>query len=406
MAQLVKHLKQSIIADGPDPNQVNPSDWNASHVFSGGALGSLLMRDTGDATYGASWIATVAAGGLLISNGVGAVPSWLASAAAGGLLISTGVGAVPSWLASVATGSVLVSNGIGALPTWTASLTLGGSLTVGGLLTATGFGTHILSGSGIGANVLRLQNSLAGATNMAEFDFGNDVSTASGVIVACSSTYTPNLYLKPNGIGLIANGAGGLNLSAASAPITFWTTNAERMRIQNDGSVLINATASGFSPQLAITTDMSTHNAVVILNVSAGNSGFFELFLNSAGGTAGTIAHSGATSVQYNTTSDARLKDDHGRATDLLALRAVVVHDFTWKADGIRDRGVFAQDTHALYPRAVSPGDDDTTESGALAHPWMTDYSKFVPDLIVGWQQHEATIAALRAELLALKGQN
>jgi hypothetical protein len=34
----------------------------------------------------------------------------------------------------------------------------------------------------------------------------------------------------------------------------------------------------------------------------------------------------------------------------------------------------------------------------------MTDYSKFVADLIVGWQQHDAEIADLRAALAALKG--
>jgi hypothetical protein len=108
--------------------------------------------------------------------------------------------------------------------------------------------------------------------------------------------------------------------------------------------------------------------------------------------------------VSYGTSSDARLKTDHGRAADLAALRALVVHDFTWTADGTRDRGIFAQEAHALFPRAVSPGTDARTETGQLARPWMTDYSKFVADLIVGWQQHDAEIADLRAALAALKG--
>jgi hypothetical protein len=85
-------------------------------------------------------------------------------------------------------------------------------------------------------------------------------------------------------------------------------------------------------------------------------------------------------------------------------LRAVVVHDFTWKADGVGDRGIFAQDAHAHYPHAIVEGSDDRTASGDLARPWMTDYSKFVPDLIVGWQQHDAAIAELRAALAAAKG--
>ena len=35
----------------------------------------------------------------------------------------------------------------------------------------------------------------------------------------------------------------------------------------------------------------------------------------------------------------------------------------------IRDRGVFAQEAHALYPRAVAAGTDETTDGGDLAHP-------------------------------------
>jgi hypothetical protein len=35
----------------------------------------------------------------------------------------------------------------------------------------------------------------------------------------------------------------------------------------------------------------------------------------------------------------------------------------------------------------------------------MTDYSKFVPDLIVGWQQHDAALTALRARLAAATGE-
>jgi hypothetical protein len=34
----------------------------------------------------------------------------------------------------------------------------------------------------------------------------------------------------------------------------------------------------------------------------------------------------------------------------------------------------------------------------------MTDYSKFVPDLIVGWQHHDAALDEIRAQLATLKG--
>jgi hypothetical protein len=128
------------------------------------------------------------------------------------------------------------------------------------------------------------------------------------------------------------------------------------------------------------------------------------LFVNSAGTPAGSIQHNAVATVAYNTASDARLKTDHGRATDCAPLRALVIHDFTWTADGARDRGIFAQEAIALFPRAVTRGGDETTDAGHLARPWMTDYSKFMPDVIVGWQQHDAAIAELRAAVAALHG--
>jgi hypothetical protein len=176
------------------------------------------------------------------------------------------------------------------------------------------------------------------------------------------------------------------------------------MRITPIGIVAINSTNPINSAQFGVYIDGAGGSPVGLLvqNVTA-SLGYFTQWVNNVGGIAGQIQQTGPTSCAYQTTSDARLKHDDGRAADLAALRAVVIHDFTWKADGIRDRGVFAQEAHALYPRAVSPGTDDTTDDGHLKQPWMTDYSRFVPDLIVGWQQHDAELAELRA-LLTTEG--
>jgi hypothetical protein len=187
--------------------------------------------------------------------------------------------------------------------------------------------------------------------------------------------------------------------SAAFLP--FLTANAERVRITATGELLINSAVNAGSAHLLIVTDQA-HTGFLIQNMNPANAMTLQYFMNSAGGGCGSITQTGATSCAFNTGSDARLKDDAGRANDVAALRAVVIHDFAWKADGVRDRGVFAQEAHALFPRAVTPGDDETTDDGSLAHPWQTDYSKFVPDLIVGWQQHDADLAELRAAFATL----
>ena len=111
-------------------------------------------------------------------------------------------------------------------------------------------------------------------------------------------------------------------------------------------------------------------------------------FYNTNGGV-GNIQTSG-TVTAYNTTSDARLKTPLSRHSDTDVLRQTVIHNFVWKSDGTPGRGVFAQEAALVAPFAVSVGTDETDEEGRLTHPWGVDYSKYVPDLITGWQVHEA----------------
>jgi hypothetical protein len=199
------------------------------------------------------------------------------------------------------------------------------------------------------------------------------------------------------GLAQLASGNSFTGPQTVAGDVTLTGAAQAALLRLNTASDLLNGVAT-------ILSNGAVRNGISLQNTNAGNAIYFLAFYNSGGGLAGGITQNGASGVLYNTSSDARLKDDAGPATDLAALRAVVVHDFAWKADGVRDRGVFAQEAHAHYPRAVTPGTDETTDAGTLARPWLTDYSKFVADLIVGWQQHDAELVALRAELAALKG--
>ena len=203
-------------------------------------------------------------------------------------------------------------------------------------------------------------------------------------------------------VAQLAGGNSFTGAQAINAQFTVWNGTKVFFQVATAGPLLINSNLQVANGLVSIVSSQA-NNAINIQNSDPGNTLGYLGFYNNAGGVAGYVQQTGATSVAYVTASDARLKHDRGRATDLAALRAVVVHDFTWTADGQRDRGVFAQEAHALYPRAVSVGTDETTAAGALARPWMTDYSKFVPDLIVGWQQHDAELAELRA-LLTTEG--
>jgi hypothetical protein len=271
---------------------------------------------------------------------------------------------------------------------------------------------HSYFGTSAGALAVNVRNLSAGPSNSAELSVGNDTTQRLAGLLAHSTTYASSGPFQANSAVLFSQGAAGLHVAttAPGAAMLFWTNGGVRMQFQPSGDVIVNNAGTPGTPVSGALVSVFADQAqravgLAVQNLSASNGLYFHFFLNSASGACGNIQQTGAGTVAYNTTSDARLKADGGRATDLTALRAVVVHDFTWKADGRADRGVFAQEAHALYPRAVSPGTDETTADGALARPWMTDYSKFVPDLIVGWQQHDGDVFALWQAVQDLRGE-
>lgn len=110
---MLLHSFVSTYPDGANANKLRPSDWNAEHVFGGGALGSLLFRDTG-ASNGASWLADVASGSVLVSGGVGAAPAWSATPSLTTLTLGSGSAAAPSCVISDAGGFFrYAANGLG-----------------------------------------------------------------------------------------------------------------------------------------------------------------------------------------------------------------------------------------------------------------------------------------------------
>jgi hypothetical protein len=284
--------------------------------------------------------------------------------------------------------------------------TFTGTQTINGTLAISGAGPHLFSAAVAGGSVVvSVRNTAAAAGSIGEFNIGNDADPRLLVLNTFSSAFATSSFAWANGAAIYAGGVGGMSLvCGGGGSMRLYTQSTERLRIAPTGEVMVNVVTNPNAGQLAIATDGSVRpNGIVLQNASTTVMNYMA-FINSAGGVAGLITQVTQTTVAYNTSSDRRLKIDRGRATNLDALRGVVVHDFDWKADGRPDRGVFAQEAAAVFPRAITEGADDLTEGGDLVRPWMTDYSKFVPDLIAGWQRHDATIAILRAELAALKG--
>lgn len=124
MSDIVKHKFVSAKPDGPDATKLRPSNWNDEHAFAGGALGSLLYRDTGSSD-GANWLASGA--GVLACAGVGQVPAFRALVAGDIPALSYEPSFATLGLAKGGTapfgaaGTVLVG---GSTPAWSATPTL------------------------------------------------------------------------------------------------------------------------------------------------------------------------------------------------------------------------------------------------------------------------------------------
>lgn len=376
-------------------------------------------------------LADVAVGQVLVSGGVATAPAYSASPSITALtyttnLKSTTALATPTALtatqatefASTVSGASLMGFGttndvalmnragtvvLGVGPNTTA-VNMTGALGVSGLLTVSGFGTHSFNASGTGANRVYIQNTSAGAGNYAALFLDNNTGGVYGQFIAFSSNYTTSGLAIANGVQLSGAGPGGLSIGAtdASGTIRFYsmgTTLSGGFPGQNMFHVSASATYPTGTTN-AFYVDNTSNVNVAFSHTTTANQGWINL-LNS-NGSIGSVTGSGST-TSFNTSSDRRLKNDLGLASDISALRSVEIHEFAWKVDGAIARGVFAQDAFLVFPSAVFVGTDELDPRGNLKQPWSVDYSKFVPDLIVGWQQHDATIQSLTARIAALE---
>ena len=115
---------------------------------------------------------------------------------------------------------------------------------------------------------------------------------------------------------------------------------------------------------------------------------------------AGTIAHTGTTTVAYNTSSDVRLKENIVDApTALPIVENINVRSYDWKEDKRHvDFGFIAQELHSYFPEAVFVGDSEeqlVNEKGT----WQVEYGRLTPILVKAIQELNAKVTALEAQL-------
>ena len=181
--------------------------------------------------------------------------------------------------------------------------------------------------------------------------------------------------------------------------INFQTTdNTVRAIIDSSGNLLVHATtketrgltfygggANGFY--------ISTTDTCGYLKTNEGGggtdtSGQFITFYNDTQA-CGSINMANATTINYNTTSDYRLKEDLQDFTGLDKLSKIKMYDFKWKVDGSRSYGAIAHELEEVLPQAVS-GEKDGEEMQ------QADYSKIVPLLVKSIQELKSEVDELK----------
>jgi hypothetical protein len=367
--------------------------------------GKLFYKDNANAIQVIAWKVTpTTAGGTGLTSytagdmlyyASGTVLSKLAIGATGRYMSSTG--SAPQWSAPAAltktddTNVTLTLGGSASTALLNAaSLTLGWTGTLAVTRGGTGLSTvaqgDILYGSAANTLVALAKNASAtrylsntGATNnpaWAQIDLSNGVTGTLPV----GNGGTGNTTFTA---GYIPYGNGGSALSTSA-------------NLQYNGTTLMVGTSSAAPGSGAI--QLVSKNTVCL--GTNDTSGYYALACYFNGSYSGSVSvSSGATA--FNTSSDFRLKNDLGVAVDGSVIDNTVIHDYTWKTDGRVDRGVFAQEAHAVKPSAIAIGKD--AEDGSIVIPWGVDYSKYVPDIIVHAQQLKKSLVDLRADFEAYK---
>jgi hypothetical protein len=137
---------------------------------------------------------------------------------------------------------------------------------------------------------------------------------------------------------------------------------AERMRIRSEGNIRIGTSTANPTELLEVNSSSggsATHYTLFLYNTRSGgqSSGdhYVRFFSNT---TNGSIRANGSGGIDYNTTSDSRLKLDPKDFNAISIINKMKPKNFKWKDYNITSEGFYAQELYDVYPQAVSVGND------------------------------------------------
>jgi hypothetical protein len=205
-------------------------------------------------------------------------------------------------------------------------------------------------------------------------------------------------------------------LQINASQTTFFTSDAERMRIDASGNLLVGTTAQGASALITgrsgtnratafldVNVASSTATPVMVLSKFDNNSTTSQIFvqftINNGSGGSGQIQANGANTAAFGTYSDSRLKENivdlPSQLANIMALRPVE-YDYIESEGGGHQIGFVAQEVQKIYPDLIGERED-----GMFT---LADMNKNDARLIKCMQEQQTTIEALEARITALEG--
>ena len=206
-----------------------------------------------------------------------------------------------------------------------------------------------------------------------------------------------------------SSGTDGYVFNRESANVIFGTANAERMRIDSGGNVLVGKTTTAYGTSGARLTsgvggtagEFISAGLPLAINLLASTGSSTALSWNSVD--KGYINYNG-TLVAITQVSDQRLKENIVDAPSAIQkINNIKIKSFDFKEDGRHiDYGVVAQELKEVVPSAVFEGVDD--ENGNIKTPWAVGLEPLIPILTKAIQEQQALIENLTTRLNALEG--
>ena len=261
------------------------------------------------------------------------------------------------------------------------------------------------SGSGIANERLRI-------TSDGNVTIGNSsVAFPSGIGLQIYNSSVARLKLATNATGVGANdgfqiymsNSGAILENKENAEMRFYTNATERMRILNDGDVVIGSYAAEYYESITLSPNHDDGAGRITFSRAPTSNVSIVIAFKNGGGQIGRIEHD-HTSCGIFSSSDYRLKENAVSISDGIArLKTLKPYKFNFIADATKTvDGFFAHEVTAV-PEAVS-GEKDAVDEDGNPDYQVIDHSKLVPLLTAALQEAITKIETLETKVAALEG--